>query len=65
MSSLTSTFGRVFYRGDPDKQHFLLLGDSDPGAIETFLSECFHSDHGRQETEIVILRDCEPDEKIT
>ena len=42
----------------------MLLGDSEPNAIETFLSECFHSDHGRQETEIVILRDCEPSDKI-
>lgn len=64
MSSLTSAFGRVIYKGDPSKNHFLLLGDGEPEAIETFLSECFHSDHGRQETEIVILRDSEPDEKI-
>lgn len=42
----------------------MLLGDSEPQAIETLLSECFHSDHGKQETEIVILRDREPDEKI-
>lgn len=65
MSSLTSTFGRVVYKKDPEKQHFLLLGAFDPVAIETFLSECFHSDHGKQETEIVILRDCEPEEKIS
>ena len=64
MSSLTSTYGRIGYKGDNDKEHFLLLGDSEPDAIETFLSECFHSDHGRQETEIVVLRDSEPDEKI-
>lgn len=62
MSSLTSTFGSFKYKGDPDKQHFLLLGDSSFTAIETFLSECFHSDHGKINTEIVILRDCEPDE---
>lgn len=47
MSSLTSAFGRVIYTGDPNKNHFLLLGDGEPEAIETFLSECFHSDHGR------------------
>lgn len=64
MSSLTSAFGSIQYKGDPDKQHFLLLGDSSFTAIETFLSECFHSDHGKNETEIVILRDCEPDENI-
>ena len=64
MSSLTSTYGRIGYKGDKDKEHFLLLGDSEPDAIETFLSECFHSDHGRQETEIVVLRDSEPDERI-
>ena len=63
MSSLTSAFGRVEYKGDPNKEHFLLLGDSEPDAIETFLSECFHSDHGKQETEIIMLRDSEPDEK--
>ena len=65
MNSLTSVFGSVVYKGDPDKEHVLLLGDSEPYALETFLSECFHSDHGRNETEIVILRDCEPNESIS
>ena len=46
MSSLTSVFSRVEYKQGDNKQHFLVLGDCDPGAIETFLSECFHSDHG-------------------
>ena len=41
----------------------MVLGDCEPDAIETFLSECFHSDHGHQDTEIVLLRDSEPDEK--
>jgi len=41
-----------------------VVGDADPSAMETFLSECFHGDHGKQDTEIVILRDCEPDDKI-
>lgn len=64
MSSLTSAFGRVIYKLGQDKQHFLVLGDCDSEAIETFLSECFHSDHGHQDTEIIILRDSEPDEKV-
>ena len=64
MSSLTSAFDRVVYKSNQEKQHFLLLGDSEPEAMDTFLSECFHSDHGRQETEIIILRDSEPDERI-
>ena len=64
MSSLTSAFGRVVYKGDKVKQHFLVLGDCEPAAIETFFSECFHVDHGAQDLEIVILRDKEPDEKI-
>ena len=65
MNSLTSVFGSVIYKGDQDKEHMLLLGDSVPDAIEKFLSECFHSDHGRNETEIVILKDSEPNEKIS
>lgn len=64
MSSLTSTFGRIVYKNDQNKQHFIVVGDADPAAMETFLSECFHGDHGKQDTEIVILRDCEPDDKI-
>jgi len=64
MSSLTSTFGRIVYDRDQNKQHFIVVGDADPSAMETFLSECFHGDHGKQDTEIVILRDCEPDDKI-
>ncbi len=64
MSSLSSAFDYVVYKHDKDKQHFLMLGDTEPVALETFLSECFHSDHGKNDTEIVILRDCEPNEKI-
>ena len=42
----------------------MLLGDCPDEAIDTFLTECFHSDHGLTETDVVILRNCEPTEGI-
>ena len=46
-------------------KHILLLGESQPDAIKTFLKECFHSDHGVSETEVVIMRNSVPNEEMT
>jgi hypothetical protein len=62
--SLTSPYGRNFYSSQKDDSHLLLLGDSHPDAILTFLTECFHSDHGNQDIEVVILRDREPSDEV-
>ena len=62
--SLTSQYGRVKYEGSKDKNHFLLLGESQTDVVTTFMNECFHTDHGKNETEIVILRESEPTAEI-
>ena len=62
--SLTSQYGRVVYEVGKDKKHFLLLGESQTDAVTTFMNECFHTDHGKNETEIVILRESEPTVEI-
>lgn len=42
----------------------MLLGDSTPEAVYTFLKEYFHDDHGETETSVVILRNTEPSEEM-
>ena len=65
INSLTSEYSRVSYiKSKSDIQHILLLGDSCPDAISTFLKECFHSDHGAMETDVVIMRSCPPSDEI-
>lgn len=44
--------------------HILLLGDAPPDAIKTFLTECFHTDHGFTETNLVIMRNNHPSEEL-
>lgn len=64
--SLTSEFSRFQYQKANQKtKHILLLGESQPDAIKTFLKECFHSDHGVNETEVVIMRNTVPSEDMT
>ena len=58
VSNLTSIYARISYsnKGKKDTKHILLLGESPPEAIKTFLTECYHSDHGSNETNVVIMR---------
>jgi len=63
--SLTSPYGSNTYKGKNDTKHILLLGDSSKDSVMTFLTECFHSDHGRSETKVVILRNSEPSDEIS
>lgn len=63
--SLHSSFGNISYMGGKNKKHILLLGEFHPEAIETFLKECFHTDHGKIETDVVILRNSEPTPAIS
>ena len=57
VNSLTSEYGRIAYtKASKETQHIILMGDSQPDAIKTFLKECFHSDHGAAETDVIILR---------
>jgi hypothetical protein len=65
VNSLTSEYARSKYqRSQRDVKHVLLLGDSQPNAISTFLKECFHSDHGAAETDVVIMRTEPPSEEL-
>ena len=43
-------------KSDGDTKHILLLGDGQYEAIECFLKECFHEDHGDMDTDVVIMR---------
>jgi hypothetical protein len=47
-----------------ESKHIILLGDSTPDAIKTFLTECFHSDHGITETNVVIMRNHPPSDEL-
>ena len=40
------------------------MGECDLDAIDTFLNECFHADHGSAQTDVVILRNRDPTEEI-
>ena len=65
VNSLTSEYGRIAYtKQSKETQHILLMGDSQPDAIKTFLKECFHSDHGAAETDVIILRTMPPSEEF-
>ena len=60
-----SEFSRFEYqKANKNVKHILLLGESQPDAIKTFLKECFHSDHGSIETEVVIMRQGIPSEEM-
>lgn len=58
VNNLTSTYARKSYynKGKPDTKHILLIGEASSEAIKTFLTECYHSDHGITEINVVILR---------
>jgi hypothetical protein len=65
INNLTSSFSRAIYKkSNKDIRHILLLGDCQPDTISTFLKECFHSDHGSNETDVVIMRSSPPSEEI-
>ena len=65
VNSLTSEYSRLTYqKSRKDISHILLLGNSQPDAINTFLKECFHADHGSMETDVVIMRNGPPTEEI-
>jgi hypothetical protein len=66
VNSLISVYARKSYsnKGKSNSMHILLLGDAPPDAIKTFLSECFHADHGFTETNLVIMRNSHPSEEL-
>lgn len=65
VNSLTSEYGRIMYtKTSKETQHILLMGDSQPDAIKTFLKECFHSDHGAADVHVIILRSVPPTEEF-
>ena len=65
VNSLTSEYSRIEYqKSGSDVEHVLLLGDSQPDAIDYFLKECFHADHGAMDTDVVIMRSGPPSEEF-
>ena len=64
MKGLSSPYEKT-YKGAANKQHILLLGDSNPEAIQRFFSEYFHGDHGQNEQEVVLCQDRDPSPEIT
>lgn len=64
-NNLTSLYARQKYQPNRrEAKHILLLGDSQADAVRTFLKECFHSDHGPMETDVVIMRTDPPSEDM-
>jgi hypothetical protein len=66
VNSLISVYARKQYsnKGRANAMHVLLFGDAPPDAIKTFFSELFHSDHGFQETDLVLLRTKQPNDEL-
>jgi hypothetical protein len=63
--NLTSLYSRQDYiPSRKEVKHILLLGDSSADAVKTFLKECFHSDHGPMETDVVIMRSDPPTDEM-
>lgn len=63
VSSLTSEYSQRNYpKTNSEVKHILLLGDGQPDAIDYFLKECFHADHGATETDVVIMRSEPPND---
>ena len=64
VSSLSSQYSRATYVAKPSTKHIILMGECDLDAIDTFLNECFHADHGTSQTDVVILRNSDPTDGI-
>jgi len=65
VNNLSSEFSRIYYIKSRGKiEHVLLIGDSSVEAIDMFLKECFHSDHGGVDKEVVIMRCFPPTEEM-
>ena len=65
VNNLSSEFSRKSYiKSRKNIEHVLLLGDSSNEAIDMFLKECFHSDHGGIDKEVVIMRNGPPSEEM-
>lgn len=64
--NLTSAYARKSFttKGKSQAKHVLIFGDATAEAIKTFLTECYHSDHGVTETNVVIMRNYPPDEEM-
>ena len=64
--SFSSEFSRFQYqKANQNTKHILLLGEPQIDAVKTFLKECFHSDHGVSENEVVIMRNQMPSEEMS
>jgi hypothetical protein len=65
VSSLTSEYSRIEYqKSGSNVEHLLLLGESQPDAIDYFLKECFHADHVAMDADVVIMRAGPPSDEF-
>ena len=64
--NMTSIYSRRSYnaKGKGDSKHILILGNAPPDAVKTFLTECYHSDHGVTETNVVIMKNHAPSDDM-
>ncbi|CAD8066859.1 unnamed protein product [Paramecium sonneborni] len=63
--SLRSQYARNKYISKKESEHILLLGSSQVEGFKTFLNELYHSDHGMNDTNTVILQPYAPTEEMT
>lgn len=67
INSLTSKYERDSLKKRSNQKHLkhiLILGDATKEAFLTFLTECYHSDHGSVERMTVIMRNSPPSEDL-
>ena len=61
LMSLKSPYERAVYKINPEVPHIVVTGEIQLHALQTFVEELFHTDHGCQERHAVILQDIAPD----
>lgn len=66
VNSLISVYERKKYttKGKANAMHILLFGEAPADAVKTFLTECFHPDHGFTDTHLVLMRPSRPKEDL-
>ncbi|CAK75823.1 unnamed protein product (macronuclear) [Paramecium tetraurelia] len=63
--SLRSQYARNKYISKKESEHLLLLGSSQVEGFKTFLNELYHTDHGMNDINTVILQPSAPTEEMT
>lgn len=64
LMNLKSPYQRAVYKMNPEISHIVISGEIQLHALQTFVEELFHVDHGNQERHAIILQDVEPNSQI-